>query len=102
MFFMLNRSLPMGRKLLLTAGLLAGLAGLGFTSPASAGAYARADVAVRTSWVHRRHRCYVRPRPVVVRPAPCVVAPAACVVAPAPAVCVPAPVCVRPAPVICP
>jgi hypothetical protein len=63
----------MRRKLILAAGLLVGLAGMGLTAP-------RADAAI---WV-RRGPVVVRPGPVVVRPGPVVVRPAPVFVRPAP------------------
>ncbi len=65
----------MRRKLILAAGLLVGLLGMGLAAP-------KADAAI-----------WIRPGPVVVRPAPVVVRPG-------PVFVRPAPVIVRPAPVI--
>jgi hypothetical protein len=65
----------MRRKLVLAAGVLVGLLGMGLATP-------RADAAV-----------WIRPGPVVVRPGPVVVRPG-------PVVVRPAPVFVRPAPLI--
>jgi PXPV repeat (3 copies) len=56
----------MRRKLVLAAGLLVGLVGMGLAAP-------KADAAI---WVRRPGPVVVRPGPVVVRPGPVVVRPA--------------------------
>ncbi len=69
----------MRRTLILAAGLLVGLVGMGMATPKADAAY----------WIRRGP--VVRPAPVVVRPAPVVVRPAPVYVRPAPVV-VPPPV----------